>query len=236
MATTKQLIDKMKLNAAGWNRDGEKSLIEMLDEAQNILYEQEMYGTIAWKADGTLPTLDTTAGTQTYNINATTLGLATGTKLWRVGGVLVKQPYSTDLNSSWELDYHQLPNVALPSKSMYIGGIIYEFIHYANSIDNVDTSDPIVNLSIDPGATTDDYYILAYKKATPLTSEAVQPDIPTNLHFKALLPAAMKLVEAHQNGSWIETMEIMDRYMKIVRDHMNMGYQGEVHSAARREE
>lgn len=237
MPTTKQLIDKMVLNADGWSRTGEKSLIEMLEEAQNILYEQETYQTMAFKADGTLPNLVTTDSTQTYNINATTLGLASGTKLWRIGGILVKEPFSNELSASWQVDYAQLQSLQLPIHSLVIGGIGYFVINYVNTVDAIDTSDPIVNFSINPGATTTSYYVMAYKKATALTSESVQPDLPTRLHYSALLPAAMKLVEAHQNGSWIETLELIGtRYSKVARDHLNKGSQGLINSITRREE
>ncbi len=235
MATTKQLIDKMKLNADGWNRDGEKSLLEMLDEAQRILYEQEVYGTIAYKADGTLPNLTTTAGTQTYNVNATTLGLASGTKLWRVGMVCVKQPYSNTLESSLETDYNLLSNLKRPNNSFTLAGIIYDIIYHAVSVDNVDTSDPIINFGIDPGSTRTDYFVVAYKKAATLYSEAIQPDLPTRLHYSALLPAAMKLVEANENGTWIESLELLDRYAERAREFMNEGFQGETNVITRRE-
>jgi len=55
MPSTTLLLNRMKQQAEGWNRLGEKGLLGVLNEAQDILYMQDMAQAIAYRSDGSLP-------------------------------------------------------------------------------------------------------------------------------------------------------------------------------------
>jgi hypothetical protein len=235
MPSTTQLVDIMEMSAPGWNREGEKGLIEILDSAQNILSLQESAQTQAYRSDGELPYIATTKGTYSYTLNQATTGLSVD--IWRVASVLVTGPFSSQLLDALQFDYDLKPNIQQPiEKTMYNGEEYFQF-HQVTVKDAKRGSYPILKFTINPNTTTNDFKLLCYEKPTSITSEAIQPTIPENFHYNTLLPTAMKLLEAYQTNNWIEAMQMInEEYKPLFVEGMNESEQGEVHSVTRYEE
>lgn len=235
MPSTKEIINYMKIQAEGWNRGGQKGLLEVLDQAQDILYKQEMAQTIAYRSDGDLPYIATSDNVHEYTLNQATTGL--DKDIWRVGGVLVKPPFSNQLLSAIRVEYSITPNLRQPVQPMEFNGVEFFRFYQITSEDATKNGYPKLRITINPGATTNDFYLLCYKKPTSLTSETIRLSLPEQLHITCLMPAAMKLVEGYQNGRFIEALEVIERrYKPMVQAEMNKGEQGESHSVTRFEE
>ena len=81
------------------------------------------------------------------------------------------------------------------------------------------------------------YFLLGYKKAKKLTSEAIELTLPEDLHIDVLLPAAGKILEAYQNGNIIEALKIVkEEYAPQAQAFLNGGDQGVFHKVTRYEE
>jgi hypothetical protein len=231
MATTVQLINKMEMSAEGWNRVGEKGLIGILNEAQNILLFQESAQRIVYRTDGELPYIATTDQVFKYDLNKTVLGLVDqDIDIWMVSNVLVKEDYR------YEFDYGTNRNLRQPTRAMEFNGIEYFKFHQAQFIEARHGLNPTLKFSTNPGDTTKDFYLLCYEKPKQITAETINPEIPEQYHYTILLPTALKLLEAHQNGNWLEVLEMIEkRFKPMMADKLNEGDQGEWDSITRHE-
>jgi hypothetical protein len=235
MPSTKELINYMKIQAEGWNRNGEKGLLEVLNQAQDILYHQDMSQTIAYRSDGELPYIATQDNVFEYTLNQATTGLSSD--IWRCDSVLVKPPFTNQLLAAIRVEYGITPNLRQPLQQIEFNGVEYFRFHQIATEDSLRSGHPKLRFTSNPGVTTKDFYLLCYKKATPLISEQIRSSIPEHLHITVLLPAAMKLVEGYQNGNVIEALESIHRIFKPqMQAEMNSGDQGESHSITRYEE
>lgn len=228
MSTTRQLINYLKLQAEGWNRAGEKGLLEILNEAQNMLMMQGNQQSIAYRTDQDLPYIATTDGVYEYTLNQATTGLTKD--IWRVDGIFVKP------NFFFDYDYSNFPNYRYPTKLYLFNGIEYLKWYEIASVDALDNDVPRLRFRVNPKTTTQSFYILAYYKPTQLTSETIPLTLPSYLHMSCLLPTALKLIEGIQNGNVEESMQIIEkRYMPMVQSKLNEGEQGVSFSTERYE-
>ena len=161
MPSTSELIDYLEIQAEGWNRTGKKGLLEVLNQAQDILYKQEMSQTIAYRSDGTFPYIATTDETYEYTLNQATTGLSVD--IWKVDQVLVKPPYSNNLMATIRVEYGLTPNLRQPVKPMEFNGIEY-FRFFQVSTENAKRGGhPLLRFTTNPGGSTQDFYLLSYK-------------------------------------------------------------------------
>ena len=235
MPSTRELLNYLELQSEGWNRLGEKGSLEVLNQAQDLLYSQPMSQTIAYKTDGKLPTISTTENTNQYTLTQAVTGLTFD--IWRVEMILLEPPYSNELLATLGVEYQQNPVIRQPVMRREFNGIEYFRFHQISMSDSLRSSHPILTFTIDPGTTTNEYTLLAHKKAIKLTSEQIRSSLPEQLHISALLPAAMKLIEGYQNGNIIEALQFIEKEFKpMVQAEMNEGDQGETNSVVRYEE
>lgn len=228
MATTREMINWMKQQAEGWNRTGERGLLEVLDHAQEILMDQESHQHIAYRTDGKLPHLTTVDGTYQYTLDQATTGLAFD--IHKVDDVLVPADLVIDF------DYDIFPHYRPPHEPMLFNGIEYLRFYEVATTEALQGSYPTLTFRVNPGDTTKQFYILSYKKAATLTSESVALSVPKKYHHTTLLPVAMLLLEARQNGTFVENLEVIEqRYAKRFRQDMDRGAQGVSYSINRRE-
>lgn len=229
MASTSELIDYMSYQAPGWNRIGaNKSLIEVLNQAQDILYKQNSAQTVARLADGTLPKLDTVAGTAKYTLNQSATGLTVD--IWRCESVLTR----TQLPIEYGLIGLEQARVV---DVVRYSGLEYYNYFYCTLRDALRNGHPELTFVIDPGTTTDSFYLLCHEKPIPLTSESIQVALPEQLHIPVLLPAAQKLLEGHQNGNYIEAVQyVYEKFRPMAMSEMNEGEQGRLNTVTRHEE
>lgn len=235
MASTVQLINKMEMSAEGWNRIGEKGLIGILNEAQNILLCQETAQRIVYRTDGELPYIATTNEVYKYELNKTNLGIADqDIEIWRVSNVLVTPPFSTNLQSIISIDYGIRPELRQPVKAMEFNGIEYFRFHQVQIKDARYGGYPTLQFSTNPGDTTDDFHLICFEKPRQITAESINPEVPEQYHYTILLPTALKLLEAHQNGNWTDAMMMIEeKYKPMMVEKLNEGDQGEWDSITR---
>ena len=93
---------------------------------------------------------------------------------------------------------------------------------------------PWITITTNPGDTTEDFHFLCYADPVQITSESINPEIPEHHHYTILLPTALKLLEAHQNGNWKEALdEIEHDYKPRMLAELSQGDQGETYTVTR---
>lgn len=232
MPSTVELINKMEMNADGWNRVGEKGLLSILNEAQNILLRQECAQRQIVRSDGKLPYIATTDETYQYSLSQAVTGLSVD--IWRVAQVMVRAPFSANLQSITSIDYGIRPENRQPIQSLEFNGIEYFRFHQVATKDALYGGDPTIYFTTNPGDSTEDFYLLCYQDPVQMTSESINPEVPEQYHYTILLPTALKLLEAHQNGNWVEALGMIEEQFKPkMQAELNESDQGEWTSIAR---
>ncbi len=234
MPSTREIVDILKYNAKDWNRTGAKSLIQIVNEVHRSLLSQEMSQRISYRTDGKLPYIATTDSTYNYTLTQAVTGLSED--IWRVSNVLVKPPFSNALLSAIRVEYGITPNLRQPVNIIEWNGVEYYRFHQVHVNDALISGNPILKFTTNPGTTTTDFYLIAYKKPAEITAETTETEIPEHLHTETLIPAALKYLEAQQNGNWLEYHSSLVGFKKVLQSNMNDGEQGEYHSITRLEE
>lgn len=224
----------MLLAAPGWNRSGEKGLLEILNEAQNLLSRIESNQKMIL-VNGEFPAITTSSGVFDYFINTTTVpDLPAGDIVWRIGAVLVPIPASAALRSIMNTNYGLGQNIQPPAEKFVFHGKEYFRLTNVATRDRVMTTEAQVKFQIDPGDSTEDYRILMYRDVDQIISESVEPSMPESMHM-TLLTVANMIVAAIQNNTWENTMELIERrYIKKARHELDKGEQGQTYYAQRR--
>ena len=212
MPSTTEMINYLKIQAPGWNRTGEKGLLEVLNQAQDILYKQDTHQNYAIRSDGDLPYITTTSETYQYTLNQATTGLSDD--VWRVEKVLVKPPFSNAVLAAVRVEYGISPNLIQPIQQMTFNGVEYFVFHEVKTKDAVYNGYPTLTFTTNPGDTTTDFYLLLLLKPTKLTAETIQSSLPEQIHWTCLVPTALKLVEAYQNGNIVEALQFIEKEYK----------------------
>lgn len=235
MATTKQLVDALRLSAPNWNRTGEKSLLSVLNQAQEILMYQEAFQNLAINTStGKFPVLTTTDGVFYYDLTQANTGL--NFDIWRVSQVLIPiESYQSTSYIEYGVSYRD-PD---PIRTVEYFGTQYYKYNKSNSFDAGVNGNPYARVIFqeNPTTSTDKYFLLAFRKPISLDSESIALSLPTQLHYSTLLPTAIKLVEAYQNNNWDEAMAFIDeKYKPHLHNEMNMGEQSLTNTVKRYEE
>ncbi len=235
MPTTTEIVNWVKQTAPGWNRVGELGILEVMNEVQNMLMQQESQQQIIY-VDDDFPLLVTQDEVYEYDIDTTNVPtLPSGDAVWRVGMVLLKVPINEALRVVILGEYGLGPEVKGPIDKYRFNGKEYFRFQQVSSVDSNYSDKAKVRFSINPGDTTDDFYVLMYKGCTQLTSETVALSIPERLHIRIFMPAVVKFIEALQNNTWDKAVETMENvYMRRMASELNAGEQGISHSVQRR--
>ena len=226
MPALSQMITWTLLQAPGWNRDGEKGLLPVFNEVYNIFKRVEQEQSVQ-VSGGELPLLATTAGVFSYDLPTT---------IWRVSKVGFKMPNIVDYNVPYLDGYGMSSNRQKPDEYFYFGARQYLRFPFIRAFDK-DFSNPArLEFTTDPGTTTDLFLYMGYKEPTvQLVSETIEPELTENCH-QYLMQGVLKLVEALQNGNYVEAyMYINDVLMPQVHAQQNLGEQGESGHIERRE-
>ena len=225
------------MNAEGWNRLGEKGLIGILNDAQNLLLRQEAAQRIVYRNDGYIPYIPTQDEVYKYELTKAALDLTTeDINIWRVAQVLVRPPFSSQLMSIISVDYGIKSELRQHIQPMEFNGIEYFRFHQAKCTDALYGGNPWITFPTNPGVTVNDFYLLCYADPAQIISEAINPEIPEQYHYTIFLPTALALLEAHQNGNWAESMAKIDVLKKNMLSELNEGDQGEVYTITRIED
>ena len=217
MPSLSQMITWTLLQAPGWERDGEKGVLPLFNDVYNILKRNESEQSVQISG-GELPALTTVAGIFSYNIPTT---------IWRVSKVGFSMPYTSNYNLSILEDYGMSTNRQKPDQYFYFAGRQYLRFPHVRCFDK-DYSNPArIEFVVDPGATTNLFLYIGHKEPPlQLVSESIEPELPENCH-QYLMQGVLKLVEALQNGNYIEAYQYINEYLKVqVNAQFNLGEQG----------
>jgi len=228
LATTKQLVSWIRLNAQKWNRVGEQGILPILNEAQNILMQQEADQALKYDSvTGDVPVLNTVAGQFEYDMPA---------DVWRVTAIMTLVPFHNDLTLPYSYEYGIETDTKRPYEEFYFNGKKYMRLLYCRTVDASYGVPCKVRFLLDPGTSQGAYQYRGYIRPRQLTSEAIPLSLPEKFHFTHLLPATMKMIEAIQFGDWAGASEwVRGRYAKEIQEEMGRGEQGESILSERRD-
>ena len=218
MPTTKQVVEWIKLDANGWNVDGPRGILPILNDVQNLMLEEQVAQRVKYDSStGIFPTFNTVAGTFEYEIP----------DIWRITEVLIKYENSSDYNlRTWYGDYsdddQRLKQVIWQSKR-------YLTIKDCRTTEKTIGEDCKIIFSNDPGDTTGFFHYRGYEQPNQITSVSVPLSIPEKYHLTYLVPAVITLIQAWQTGGWKDAVKsVMKDYVLPVRIEMNSGFQGDI--------
>jgi len=228
LPSTKQLVKWIQLNANGWNRIGTQGILPILNEAQNILLQNETAQNAAYdNATGLFPSFDTEKEKYEYDMPKT---------IWRVGQILLVSPVSSDLNLDLNPEYGMESNIQLETENVFYNGRKYVRFPFVSTRDRTHDDACKVRFFTDPGDTEGIFLYRGYQLPTQLTSENIQLQIPEKYHMSVVMPAVQSLIDAFETGTWIDaTTYIEEKLRPKLIEEMNMGEQGISHYITRRE-
>ena len=220
MASVGELAAWIKTAKSGWAR--ENDIIPIIRDAVNIFCKTEnKRSLIINPATGRPFTLTTTDfGYGPYDGPAGS---------WRVTRILLKQPIQDyGLYYDYDSEYSEKPYLNTTEPIEITGNWYYPF-NFAKGEDALDGSLPQIEFSRNPGATTDRYYMQAYRLPTQITSDRQVIPIPDSYgaHRAYLLPACLALIEAMDHGDYQKTVAYIETAMKpLVWKVLNKGFGG----------
>lgn len=227
MASTSELLTWIELECHGWNREGPRGSRALLNEAQKLLLFNECEQTMIFDGStGDLPYLATTSGTFRY-----TIATAGGENVWLVGAVVV------DALSVNGLDYGGIVSQrSWKLEDMPIAGNEYYRLRNIRSIPWNESASANLTFTINPGTSTALYRVLAYKRCSELTSDAVSHEMPGATDIDYLMPATMKLIEAiDDHGNMVEARRYIRQELRPqMWGELARGEQGRPQFAKRR--
>jgi hypothetical protein len=227
MASTSELLTWVELECHGWNREGPRGSRALLNEAQKLLLFNECEQNIIYDSTtGDLPYLETTDSTYRYTIST-----AGGDNVWLIGAVVID---ALTING---LDYGGLAyNRSWKADETRIAGNDYYRLRNIRSRPWSESADAQLTFSLNPGNTTAVYRLLAYRRCTEITSDAVSHEMPGSSDVDYLMPATMKLIEAiDDHGKMIEARRYIRSELKPqMWQELARGEQGRPQFATRR--
>jgi len=228
LPSTKQIARWLQLNANGWNIEGVKGIVPLINEAQNILMQIESEQTLAFDTvNGNFPSFQTESGVYEYDMPD---------NIWRVSQVLIDTQNTPNLNLVLNSEYGLTTAQFPPTQRFMYQGREYIRILYIKTRDRTFNDPCKVKFSFDPTAEDGTYLYRGYELPTQITSARIEPSLPDSngLHMRTLIPATAKLIEAFQNNSWDEALDYINMVLRpIVQKEMNSGEQSLAHSTAR---
>jgi hypothetical protein len=209
----------------GYNIEGPMGLRWFLDQAHRALLCSRTDQRLMLGTDGKPVTFNTTP--------ATNRGPYTITGMWQIGMVLVEVgTIGSLLDNMRGTDYGMRSNTDIPLYFPRISGIDYTRIPHCSTRPATDTTDAHVTFSVDPGATTGVYRAYGWSMPARLLSDAIPFEIPSPWDEIYLLPAAGKLIQGRENGTFLEARADIIRVIKPLLDNeMNAGEQGQNYDA-----
>lgn len=181
MASTSQLITWITLEVPGWQIEGSKGVRPLLNEAHKLLlYGRREQNVVYDETTGDLPFLTTQDNVFSYNL---------GSNIWEADGVYVDRTENFDyelsiLDEPW---YYE---------EVTLSGKLYYRLRNIRTYASTQSSVARVLFTNNPGATTDIYKLLQYKKPKEITSSNIQHDMPGTTDVDYLIPATMKLIDS----------------------------------------
>ncbi|MBU2249223.1 MAG: hypothetical protein KKD77_20920 [Gammaproteobacteria bacterium] len=213
MYTSEFVSLAQKSQAQGFDRVSD--IVPLLSQVQDILYKHECpYTRYIDPATGRPPVLNTTAGIYQYSGPS---------NCWRVANICLK---SESIDNS---DYNAttLPQQNTTERTTINGNYYYPY-NFGHSEDALEGASPQVFFTRDPGTKSNYYYMICYKKPTPITSDRVQLQIPDSdgAHRLIVFPCLMKLIEAQNNGNYVDAMQFIEQSRILLWQKVSGNWEG----------
>ena len=219
MPTTKQLVSWIQQSANGWTRDGVKGILPLLNEAQNLLCQNESAQTMYYdSATGNLPILVTTKDVFEYELPDT---------IWRCSQIVLKADIPFDYDRLYTRHYGVDFREYQPYEEIFYNGVPYIRYPVVRTVDRTANSPAKVRFFEDPGAHTNWYRWVGFRMPTQIDTERVNPSLPEKFHMSHLLPATLELIKAFEYGDWAAAMDrITNKYAFEIAREQDQGEQG----------
>jgi len=195
MATTSQLLTWLELELHGWNREGPRGTRALLNQAQQILLQQENEQNLLFDPlTGDFPFLTTVAGRYIYNIPA----LYGTLSYWLIRAVLV-DPTNAPSGEHWRFEDY------------YFGENLYYRIKNMRTLEA--GASPLVLASVaflkeDPGTTTNVFRIAGYRQPIQILSDNIQHEMPGTTDMEYLYPATVMLIRSINDDKKLEAARL----------------------------
>ncbi|MCP3683505.1 MAG: hypothetical protein GY861_12530 [bacterium] len=230
MATVGEIASwVIKSQANGYNRTTD--VVPIINEAHKMFMKHEQaQTTIIDPTTGRLPTLSTTLDQYEYDAPVVNNQVP-----WSVGKVCLRFNRPFDYNRQSYV-YSELPLINT-YEYFEMGGNHYYPYQFAQQLDALVDEPCKITFTRNPGDTTNRFYLLMYKQPKEILSDRIQLQIPDRdgAHRMYFFPAVMKLIEAQNNGNYMEAVEYIETVLKPkVWKVMNSGQQGRRHKTRKR--
>lgn len=209
--STLSVVDEILLKAPGWQRDGSKSVLAMMNRAQNYLFSKPSVQSIyVDPATGDYPFLVTVAGQRAYTIPGVTMTIGgvpdTPIRIKQVYEVLAKnQNLLVNQNGFQINDYGVIQNMR------YIDGTAGDEVYYNfTPVAAKELDDAKVIFPFDPGAATTKYQIKALIEPAQLLSDTIPLMVEMDDEM-ALIEGALGYIEFFDYGR----SDRMDRFEQM---------------------
>ena len=217
MSTTEELLSILEKQFSGWNRDGVRGIRHYLNIVHRILCtvpaDQLM---IIDESTGLLPSLNTIANIFSYelpsNVNFVSMVLIeVGDNSFIIN--LRQQDYGRTTRSSQR-----------PFEEVEVSGVRYLRIPYVRSYPVTENSVAKIVFTEDPGTVNDIYRYQAYRMPNDIVSDTIELSIHPPYDMLYLLPATAKMLEAVQNGNYVEAYaSITEEFVPKMHNAFNIG-------------
>jgi hypothetical protein len=226
MASTRQVVEWIKLNANGWNITGVKGILPILTEFQNMVLQTPTEQTIVLGSDGLLPAFDTQDGVYTYTFD----------DIWRITKVLVLDSDYRDFYYEYVSNNYPLNRDSDSFRQVEkYNGNDYVNIAEVSSVDSKSGNPAQITFSQNPGATTNTFRTRGYSLPNQIKSVNVPLTIPDRFHLSHVVPGVTMLIKAFENGTWLEAVDyIMQKIAPDIIASQNDGAQGNYTGTTRR--
>lgn len=143
MATTRQMVDWILMNANGWDRDGVRGILPILNEVHRILFQQETEQTLKFDSvTGDFPFIPTIAGVYKYELPS---------DVWRVSEVLLPFPLNPDYGFRNLLpDYNYIKHERQVDTKIYFHKR-YAKLPNVTALDKTSSANAMIRFHDDPG-------------------------------------------------------------------------------------
>jgi len=220
--STKTLIDRILPHASGWSRTGTRSILTLIQEGQDELfdYDSPSMRFLDDSNTGFPPYLHTTSGTQKYEITtanlSTTLAKTINSVSYNIRCRRVIRIF-VDLTTSENFAYRWIGEPFVyaytnPYSTRTTNRIQVADVPFDTIMPN--ETDPLaIMFKEDPGTTTTTFFIDFVWEPPRLTSESIPLIVPTTYH-QALIEYCIGQVQMLANGKYNEFQERFEKYWK----------------------
>jgi hypothetical protein len=229
--STKALIDRIVPFAEGYSRTGTRSIIKLIEEGQDILFEAECPLTTFVGTDNTgfPPYLETTDGTETYEIaNANlsenlvrTIGGTSRAVNCRRGYRVFVDVTNNDYTRKWlglpGVNFYPNP-YAINNTREYVANVPCEFT------ERLENDNATVRFPFNPGTNTTMYFIEMIWEPLRLTAETIPLCVPLR-YEPALFYYVMGQIQLFANGKPNDYMAMFEAERVKFQNDMTRGIQ-----------